>query len=85
MARTTVTLDADVETMLRQLMRERGLGFKEALNTALRAGLSADSRRMDVSFPTFDMGESAADLTKALRIAGDLEDVEIVHEMIRGR
>jgi hypothetical protein len=37
--RTTVTLDSDVENMLRDAMRHQGLSFKEALNRAIRAGL----------------------------------------------
>lgn len=32
--RTTVTLDAESGAIVRRLMRERGLTFKQALNTA---------------------------------------------------
>jgi len=38
--RTTVTLDPDVEQLLHDSMRQRRLSFKEALNQAIRAGLS---------------------------------------------
>ena len=38
--RTTVTLDSDVEQLLRDAMQRRRLSFKEALNQAIRAGLS---------------------------------------------
>ena len=38
--RTTVTLEPDVEALLRTAMKERGLSFKEALNSAVRAGLT---------------------------------------------
>ena len=37
--RTTVTLDADTERLLRSAMRERNLSFKAALNEAIRRGL----------------------------------------------
>ena len=37
--RTTVTLDADTERLLRSSMRERNLSFKTALNDAVRRGL----------------------------------------------
>lgn len=37
--RTTVTIDSDVELKLRSFMRDNGLGFKAALNQALRRGL----------------------------------------------
>ncbi|MGH8228678.1 MAG: antitoxin [Steroidobacteraceae bacterium] len=38
--RTTVTLDADVEALLRDAMHHRRQSFKEALNQAVRSGLS---------------------------------------------
>ena len=38
--RTTVTLDADVEPLLRDAMHERRQSFKETLNQAIRAGLA---------------------------------------------
>ena len=38
--RTTVTLDADVEQLLRDAMHERRQSFKETLNQAIRAGLA---------------------------------------------
>ena len=41
--RTTVTLDPDVEQMLRDAMQRRRLSFKEALNQAIRTGLSHDA------------------------------------------
>ena len=37
--RTTVTLDADTEQLLRSAMRERNVSFKAALNDAVRRGL----------------------------------------------
>jgi hypothetical protein len=37
--RTTVTLDEDVYTRLRQRSRERGQSFKEAINETVRDGL----------------------------------------------
>ena len=38
--RTTVTLDADVEQLLRDAMHENRQSFKETLNQAIRTGLS---------------------------------------------
>jgi hypothetical protein len=38
--RTTVTLDADVEALLRDAMQQRRQSFKEVLNQAIRSGLS---------------------------------------------
>ena len=36
--RTTVTLEADAEHLLRSAMRERNVSFKAALNDAIRRG-----------------------------------------------
>jgi hypothetical protein len=85
MTRTTVTLDPDVATLLDQVMRERGLTFKEAVNSAIRAGLAPRAARADFSFPTYSMGEPAADLTHAGRLAADLEDQELARELGLGR
>ena len=38
--RTTVTLDRDVEQLLREATHRSRKSFKETLNTAIRAGLS---------------------------------------------
>jgi hypothetical protein len=85
MARTTLTLDSDVEALLHTLKRERGISFKVAVNSALRRGLGADRPRADVSSPTFDLGEPRVDLTQAIRIAGELEDAQINHDLGRIR
>ena len=74
--RTTVTLDPDVEALVKRLMRERGLSFKEAVNSAIRAGVGP-SRAEPFETPTFRMGQPAVALEKALRLAGELEDDEL--------
>ena len=48
--RTTVTLDADAELLLRHAMRERNVSFKAALNDAIRRGLRT---RADGAEPQF--------------------------------
>lgn len=73
--RTTVTLDPDVDAIVKRLMRERGLSFKEAVNFAIRAGAGGRPGK-PFQTPTFDLGEPLVDLTKALRLAGELEDEE---------
>ncbi|MHB1473462.1 MAG: antitoxin [Dermatophilaceae bacterium] len=83
--RTTITLDSDVEALLKKVMRERGLSFKEAVNSGLRAGLGPSVPRADYVFATFDLGVPAVDALHALRLASDLEDEEIAREMSVGR
>ena len=81
--RTTVTLDPDTEHIVRQRMKEKGVSFKRALNDAIRDG-AASRPRPAYETPTFDMGVPTVDLTKALRIAGELEDEELISALRRG-
>ena len=81
--RTTVTLDPDVEAVVKREMRERGLTFKEAVNEAIRRGMTPSAAVR--SFPTYDMGEPRVDVTKALRLAGELEDDELARKLAQGR
>ncbi len=84
--RTTVTLDPDVESMLRKEVRRRGEPFKQVLNKAIRAGLRHMKRRDQAFAPlTFDMGKPHVDLTKATALAAELEDDEIAGRYRRGR
>lgn len=84
--RTTVTLDPDIEARLREVARERGVSFKEALNNAIRAGLMASRGTREYRTPSRSLGlRPGVNLDDALRIAADLEDAEIVHNLERGR
>ena len=80
--RTTVTLDPDTAEIVRRRMRERGQTFKEALNDAIRSGAGGSRRpfRTEVA----PMGESRVSLDRALQIAGDLEDDELIRKMRSG-
>lgn len=82
--RTTVTLDPDVEALVRRAMGERSLTFKQAINEAIRLGMSRAEGKSAPEFPTFDMGEPLVDITKAIRLAGELEGEELAHELARG-
>lgn len=50
--RTTVTLDPDVEHLLRDAMHRRRVSFKEALNHAIRTGLSEAKPAREPRFRT---------------------------------
>ena len=82
--RTTVTLEPDVEALVKRAMRERGLTFKQAVNDAIRAGAGERGPRAEVDLPVHDMGEPLVDVTKALRLAGELEDDEVAARLRRG-
>ena len=80
--RTTVTLDPDTEQLVRQRMRERGMTFKEALNDAIRSG--ARDTAEEFQTPTAALGRPSVNLDRALQIAGDLEDDDLVRKMRTG-
>jgi hypothetical protein len=80
--RTTVTLEPDVEALIGRAMRERGVSFKQAVNDAIRAGMSPGGSTPR-EFPTHDMGEPLVDISKALRLAGELEDQELAARLPR--
>jgi hypothetical protein len=80
--RTTITLEPDVEALLKRLMRERRMSFKEAVNYAIRTGLAGSSAETSVRTPTFAMGfEPSIPWDKALRLAADLEDEELTRRL----
>jgi hypothetical protein len=84
LVRTTVTLDPDVEKMLQSAIRERGVSFKQALNEAIRAGLTRGRRPQPARFAqkSYHLG-AAPDFRwdKALAMADAIEDEEITRKM----
>ncbi|MFC5998715.1 antitoxin [Quadrisphaera sp. GCM10027208] len=83
--RTTVTLDPDTEQLLRQRMKERGISFKQALNEAVREGLAGRRPPRQFRTRTAPMGRPTVSLDKALQLAGDLEDEELLRRMRAGK
>ena len=81
--RTTITLDPDVEQLLKNVLRDRDVTFKEAVNEALRAGLKGTTgRRTRFRQRTFSLGTGKAfRWDKALEMASAIEDEEIVRKM----
>lgn len=82
--RTTVTLDDDTVAVIHRRMRERGVSFKTALNEAIREG--AQGRPAPVAFTTrsADLGTPTVNLDRALQIAAELEDEELIRRQRRG-
>ncbi len=84
--RTTVTLDADTESLLREAMRQRGQTFKQTLNDAVRhglAGVAGDPDRPPFVQRTFPMGLRAGyDLGKLSALEAEM-DVEAFLEVTR--
>lgn len=82
--RTTVTLDADTEQLIRARMAERGVPFKKALNDLIREGVPTHQRGAPFATRTASLGVPAVNLDQALQLAGDLEDEELIRKMRRG-
>lgn len=78
-----MTLDPDVAAKLQQVMRERGVSFKTALNDAVRSGLGGSysvPRRYHVAARPMGV-RKGVDLDHALRVSGELEDAEILRKL----
>lgn len=74
--RTTVTLEPDVEILLKRAMRDRGITFKDAVNEAVRAGLAKPAHDVPpFKQRAFHLGKPVVDLTKALALADELDDI----------
>jgi len=86
--RTTVTLDPDVERLIRSRMRERGVSFKDALNEAIRTGLTREKRPVRRRFvqKAFPLGaDQYFRWDKALALAETIEDEEMSRKLSLGK
>lgn len=74
--RTTVTLDPDVQILLKEAAHRSGKPFKATLNDAVRAGLLGTHRVAEAApaWPLIDMGTPLVDLATALELADELDD-----------
>ncbi|MCC6591493.1 MAG: antitoxin [Bryobacterales bacterium] len=77
--RTTVTLEPDVQALIRTAMKQRGISFKEALNSAIRAGLTqGTTERRKFVQKSYSLGpEQNFRWDKALEAAAAIEDEEL--------
>lgn len=80
--RTTVTLDPDVAAKLKKTARERGISFKEALNSSVRRGFERGEAEPQAYrlHPRRLGAKPGVNLDKALRLAGELEDAETMRK-----
>jgi len=81
--RTTITLDDDTADLIRARMKQTGAGFKQVVNDALRDGLGGDAPRRRFRTPSYAMGTPAVPLDRALALAADVEDDELVRKAAR--
>lgn len=82
--RTTVTLDDDVAAKLKEEARRRKSSFKEVLNSSVRRGLRAGTPEAAEPYrlrPRSLRVRPGVDLDRALALAGELEDAEILRKL----
>ena len=85
--RTTITLDPDVEVLLKDAMRGRDASFKEVVNGALRRGLRQAPAEPVPKFvqQVFDMGRTLVDVTKAGALADELDYLDRIAKLAQCR
>jgi hypothetical protein len=79
-----VTLDPDVERLIRDAMKQRAISFKEALNEAARLGLGSKKLPRARKFvqKSFRMGWAQEfRWDKALAVADAIEDQELSRKL----
>ena len=84
--RTTLTLDDRLAAALKKKAYDTGQSFKDVVNQTLRAGLEAGQvlpKPRPFKCKTYSLGgpRPGINLDKALQLAGELEDEEIVRKM----
>ncbi|MFV9671806.1 MAG: hypothetical protein ACNYZH_01160 [Acidimicrobiia bacterium] len=80
--RTTVTLEPDIAEKLSELMKERGLTFKEAVNSTLRRGLGTEARTRPYKAPSYAMGlKPGIDGDRIVHVMDEMADEEFVRKM----
>jgi hypothetical protein len=82
--RTTITLTPEAEALVRRVMRERGLSFKEAVNAAIISGLAPEAST-PFRTPVRHLGRARVSLDKALSVAANLEDEALLHKRELGK
>lgn len=86
--RTTVNIPDDLLDDLRQLSRSRKTSLTATVTEVLRAGLARIAKppaKRRYRQNTYDMGVPRVDLTKALRLAAQMEDEEIIRKLKQGK
>ena len=83
--RTTVTLDDDTLALVHRRMRAGGVSFKTALNDAIRDGAQGRPSPAAFTTRTADLGLPAVNLDRALQIAAELEDEELIRRQRVGQ
>ncbi len=84
--RTTITIDPDVEVLLKTAVNQQQKTLDEVLNDTLRQALPRTQKRQREPYvlKTRPLGIKA-ELDKAVRLSDELEDEEIIGKLGEGR
>lgn len=82
--RITVALDADTEQLVRRRMAERKVSFTQALNDAIRDGARGRAPAPAFRTRTARLGPPTVNVDRALPLAAEMEDEELVRRMRTG-
>lgn len=70
--------------LIQRRMRQRGISFKQAVNEAIRAG-AGDEPKARFRTATAQLGVPPVNLDRALRLAAELEDEELIRKSRLGK
>lgn len=82
--KANVTLEPEVELLLREAVRKERRSLDEVINRALRKGLatsSSKSKQPQYRIRARKLGVPTVDLTKASALSAELEDVELIQQI----
>ena len=83
--RTTLRIDDDLMSDLKRTAEREKTSLSQCVNSVIRQGLQASRHRQRnkrrYRQKTYDMGAPLVDITKALALAAELEDQEIIRGM----
>ena len=82
--RTTLTLTPEAESLVRAAMAEHGWTFKEAVNHAIVRGIGGGTGT-PFSTPTYPIGLRPIPGDRALALAGEVEDAELIRKRDLGK
>ncbi len=83
--RARIILDSEAEEFVQRLMRERNLTFTAAVNQAIVAGLRTRRTTGEFRTPTFDLGGGAVPLDRAIDLAAELENDQLIRKSALGK
>lgn len=85
MSRTTITLTAEADALVRKAMRERGLSFRDTVNEAVvRALAPVPQQGQRYELPTFTLA-TRVPLDDITGLLGQLDDDEFLRKRETGK